>query len=247
MGKKLEIKPGDRYGRLTIVNEVEPCLDNRGRKIRRFLCKCDCGNKNFIARLPSLRNGDTTSCGCYNKEVNSKRFTKENKKYNKYDLETYDYGVGYTLKGNEFYFDKEDYNRIKDYCWFTDYKGYLVSKVVGTGSHVRMHRLILNAPKNKQVDHINGVKNDNRKENLRLVTAAENSMNKRVCKNNTSGFQGVCWNKNNNKWTAYIGFNNKHIHLGLFDDFESAVKARLDAEEKYFGEFSPNSDKFKKE
>lgn len=62
MAKRLEIKQGDRYGRLTIEKEIEP-IDKR----RMFVCKCDCGNKTTVSRN-NLRSGHTTSCGCYKKE-----------------------------------------------------------------------------------------------------------------------------------------------------------------------------------
>lgn len=78
---------------------------------------------------------------------------------------------------------------------------------------------------------------DNRKSNLRITTPLNNSRNKCKTKANTSGVTGVCWNKRNQKWHAQIGVNLKTIHLGYFNDFNDAVKARKEAEEKYFKEF----------
>ncbi len=71
MGKKLEIKTGDKYNRLTIIGEVEQQGNNR-----RFNCKCDCGNETVVF-LGNLRrnNHTTTSCGCYNKEMTRKTHT----------------------------------------------------------------------------------------------------------------------------------------------------------------------------
>jgi hypothetical protein len=68
MGKKIQINSGDKYGRLTIVKEIEPYVEPNGRKRRRFNCVCDCGNEKNIV-LPSLTRGLTNSCGCYNKEI----------------------------------------------------------------------------------------------------------------------------------------------------------------------------------
>lgn len=53
--------------------------------------------------------------------------------------------------------------------------------------------------------------------------------------NNTSGYKGVCWNKKSNKWYAQIRVNKKRIHLGSFTNIEDAIKARKEAEEKYWG------------
>ena len=89
-----------------------------------------------------------------------------------------------------------------------------------------------------QVDHINGVRDDNRWPNLRPATNAENGRNRRTQTTNTSGVPGVGWYARLGKWQAYIRVNYKHIHLGLFTEFEDAVAARRAAEVKYFGEFS---------
>ena len=59
---------------------------------------------------------------------------------------------------------------------------------------------------------------------------------------NTSGFKGVSWDKKRKRWEAYIHFKYKKIHLGLYDNIEDAVKARKQAEEKYF---APVLEKYK--
>jgi hypothetical protein len=63
-------------------------------------------------------------------------------------------------------------------------------------------------------------------------------MNKGIISNNTSGATGVIWNKRLNKWQSRITVDKKDIYLGSYNNFEDAVKARKEAEEKYFGEFS---------
>ena len=74
-------------------------------------CECSCGNpNNVIIWASSLTSGSTKSCGCFSKEMISARF----KKYNKYDLSGAA-GIGYTSKNVAFYFDKEDYDKIKNY------------------------------------------------------------------------------------------------------------------------------------
>ncbi len=83
----------------------------------------------------------------------------------------------------------------------------------------------LSLPKNLQIDHINGVKDDNRIVNLRLVTNKMNCGNKGKHKNNTSGIKGVSWNKQHEKWVAHIRHHKKRIHLGYYDDIEQARRA----------------------
>ncbi|HEI0612123.1 TPA: HNH endonuclease [Escherichia coli] len=84
-----------------------------------------------------------------------------------------------------------------------------------------------------EIDHINGIGTDNRLENLRNVDRHTNCKNTRMSKANTSGCVGVHWMKKRNKWQARIEFEGKRRHLGFFDNFEDAVKARKEAERFY--------------
>lgn len=80
------------------------------------------------------------------------------------------------------------------------------------------------------IDHINGNPVDNRIENLRSVSNAENSRNASVNINNTSGVSGVSWSKSRGKWEAYIWDKCKKINLGRYEHLEEAVAARTLAE-----------------
>jgi hypothetical protein len=84
-----------------------------------------------------------------------------------------------------------------------------------------------------QIDHINGVRDDNRWENLRSVTAHENSKNQAKPKNNTSGFIGVSYLKLNKKYAAYIRINGKKKHLGYFDNAIDAFNERKKASSEF--------------
>ena len=95
-------------------------------------------------------------------------------------------------------------------------------------------------------DHKDRNELNNRKYNLRLCTKQENSMNSSKSKNNTSGIIGVYWDKQNEKWMASIGINYKSKYLGRFINKNDAIKARLLAEIKYFGEFAPQKHLFEK-
>lgn len=89
------------------------------------------------------------------------------------------------------------------------------------------------------LDHINGIRNDNRIENLRPATKIQNGYNRQLNKNNKSGVKGVC--KQNGKWAAYIKVEKKKIHLGFFDLLEDA-KCCIDiARKKYHKEFANNA------
>ena len=221
-----------KFGRLTVIGRSENHITSSGRTLVMWKCKCDCQNECEVNSY-HLTSGNTKSCGCLQKEKASNS-GKLNKKYNAYNLSG-KYGIGYTLKNESFYFDLEDYDLIKNYCWFTD-DGYLVAKNE-KGKHIFLHRLIMNFP-DYMIDHKNGNENDCKKNNLRLCTSSKNQMNRKLNTNNTSGAKGIIWSKSHNKWRARICVNKKYIHLGLFDNFDDAVKARKEAEEKYFGEWS---------
>jgi hypothetical protein len=90
----------------------------------------------------------------------------------------------------------------------------------------------------RELDHINGIRVDNRIENLREVTHAENGRNTKRHSTNTSGVTGVYYNKINKYWVAQIRINYKTIYLGCFKDIEDAILARKAAETE-FG-FHPN-------
>lgn len=137
-----------------------------------------------------------------------------------------------TRKNQQILIDKEDFKKCKAISWCVDNRGYANggNKAIGT---VRLHRFILDVPGNKQVDHINRNKLDNRKANLRIVTNQENHFNRGLNKNNTSGTPGVYYNKNCQKWCCQITLNGKTIHSELFDDKKQAIAKRKKLKEKY--------------
>jgi len=90
-----------------------------------------------------------------------------------------------------------------------------------------------------ELDHKDRNKLNNRKENFRIATHSQNSMNKDLQSNNTSGIIGVFWNSNKNKWSSEIMLNRKKIFLGYFTNKEDAIITRLQAEKEYFKEYAP--------
>ena len=84
-----------------------------------------------------------------------------------------------------------------------------------------------------EIDHINGVSDDNKTNNLRQVTHAENAKNQKKRIDNTSGNVGVSYHKKIHRWVAYITVDFKRINLGSFSKKAEAIRARIDAESKY--------------
>lgn len=227
---------GQKFTRLTVKCRGP----NNKNGNAQWWCECDCGNQELKLIVGTrLTSGETKSCGCLQKEIASIVHSKPNR----YDLSG-EYGIGYTSQPDsygrcEFYFDKEDFDKIKNYTWSFS-NDYLRDT---KDRSIAIHQIILPTDDGYAPEHIHGAatKNDNRKSNLRTATQSQNLMNTTLRRDNTSGAKGVHWRKDTNKWTATIWVNKKCISLGCFDNFDDAVKARAQAEKKYFGEFSYNA------
>ena len=138
--------------------------------------------------------------------------------------------------------DNDDLEKCSKLTWH--YAKNKDSKYIQTrikGKMIKLHRYIMNMNNsNLVVDHINRNPLDNRKSNLRICSYKENSFNKSIRVDNTSGIPGVRFHKTNKKWRAKIKYNNLTIHLGYFEDINEALINRRVAEEILFGEYSPN-------
>lgn len=88
------------------------------------------------------------------------------------------------------------------------------------------------------LDHINGIRSDNRIENLRPATKYENICNSKFRSDNTSGVKGVNWNKIKNRWQARIFVNKKVISLGYYKDLELAELVMMEARNLYHKEYA---------
>lgn len=168
--------------------------------------------------------------------VVTKHTNNKELKYNKFIL-LKDYGIGYCINDNsEFYFDLEDFEKIKVHRW-SNHKGYIRSII--NNKDILLHRFVMNAKNGQIVDHIKHHTYDNRKSQLRITDNYGNHRNKALSKNNKSGIIGVC--KEKDKWHAYIWVNGKCKHLGRFYNKKEAIAARKEAENVYFGNFSYNN------
>jgi hypothetical protein len=239
--------------RLRVIQRAEDRFTPNGSLQVRWLCECSCEQHTQVVVVGSrLRNGTTKSCGCIEKELSIAKIkeaqyisAKTTRKYNEYTL--YDtYGIGkYSNCDDVFYFSIEDYDIIKDQCWYKSGGGYARAHIKNTNRQagsVSMHELI----GCKYYDHINRNRSDNRRENLRPATSKDNSKNLSLSKNNTSGVTGISWSKCKEKWRVYLTMDGKQLHLGYFNNKDDAIRARLKAEIKYFKEFAPQQHLFEK-
>lgn len=131
--------------------------------------------------------------------------------------------------------------REGDVAGTNDKGGYRV--IIVGGKAYKAHRLawliVHGEWPRKDIDHINGVRSDNRIANLRQANRCQNNSNARISVRNTSGLKGAHLFKG--KWKAQICVRGKKICLGTFDTRELAHIAYCDASQKYHGEYSRTS------
>jgi hypothetical protein len=128
-----------------------------------------------------------------------------------------------------------------EFTWHNGKRAGSVSKQIGyrrigiNNKHYYEHRLAWlytygYLPIN-HIDHINGIRDDNRIQNLREATYGENHQNRVKSKANSSGYMGVTSVRN--KWQAQIRINKKYVYLGVFNTPEEASQAYLKAKQQY--------------
>lgn len=194
---------GYKYGHLTVIREItEP------KHPRRFLCLCDCGNYKTVWKS-NLISGGTRSCGCIRKGVN--------KKYNNFYIKNNVAYVEASNTGNIFMVDAEEWEKIKNICWFEGANGYIQNK--SPEAVLLLHRVITDAGKGLVVDHINHNKRDNRRKNLRVCSYAENARNK---KEQPKGISKT----NNGFYTVQLKGTTQNSYRGCFKTYEEAKEAR---------------------
>lgn len=215
--KKIDLT-GKRFGRLVVVRET----DERCGSSVIWQCACDCGHASKVPST-SLITGNTKSCGCLQKEQVTN--------LNKSDISGQIYGRLTAIHPTE----------------RRDASGSIVWKCecsCGNMSHVSVGALkngstqscgclSLEVKRELGKESILKVHDFNKKNELVEGTLL-NSLNKKVGKNSKSGIKGVHWNNKRRVWVAVIIFKRKSIFLGHYSNVDDAIKARKEAEEKYF-------------
>ncbi len=216
-------------------------FSHQRKYLKYFVCEClDCGKQKTVY-IGSIISGQSKSCGCISKKENAKKI---NKKYNEFYIDEEDKKVTHVILNDnkEMLCDTEDWtDKIPELYWTINSGGYACTNI--GYHHPTFHRLIMNNKtqniQNKQIDHINGNKLDNRKSNLRICNNQENSFNKNKNKNNTSGFKGVYYDKDRKKWRGSIQVNGKKYNSPKrYNTPEEAHDWYVEQSNLLFGEFS---------
>lgn len=214
MGRRIEVKKGEKYGRLEVIKEISPWIGPKGNKARKFLCKCECGNDTDVF-LNALRSGKSKSCGCLHKE----RVTKEER-----------------LTDHPLY---KRWEKIKDRCYNPNSKAYKYYR----GKGIKMCDDWLNSENflswaeetnwNKEpgltLDRIDG-DGDYSPENCRWVNKYIQAYNKERLNVSKSGVTGVT--KIRHKWRAHLMYKGEYYLNEYYYNFEDAVLARMKAEKE---------------
>jgi len=137
--------------------------------------------------------------------------------------------------------DNADFPVLNKLTWTLSVSGkrkYAVHNFYKDGKNhlVAMHRFLLNAPKGKTIDHIDGDGLNNQRANLRVCTLAENLRNRKKPTINGYPYTGI--QPMGRKWRAIIGHKGKTIHLGMFLTPEDAARAYDAAAKRLFGKFA---------
>lgn len=221
MGRKILDLTGQKYGRLTVVKEVE-----RNGYTRRWLCKCECGNETIVTQ-PNLRNGHTTSCGCVQREKTSKSNTVD-------------------LTGRKFgrltVVERSGTAKNRKVVW-------LCKCECGNVARVQSDKLLngtttsCGCARNDAGKAVQQVLN----EEMTIDGVVVPYLTRKARSDNRSGVKGVSivTLKNGKKrYKAFIAIKGKKIYLGTFKTIEDAKEARKKAEEIYH---KPYIDKLKEE
>lgn len=206
---------GKRFNRLEVI--AFDSISKNGHS--KWLCRCDCGNE-LVKFATNLRKGHTQSCGCLQKEQTS----KAKKTHGMRNTPTY-----------------KTWCSMKERCLNENSPAYQ-----GYGSEgIKIHQPWVDSfeeflkdmgerPLGTSLDRIDP-HGDYTPENCRWVDASNQAFNKTLKVNNTSGKTGVKFDSKRNRWIATICCNYERIYLGSFVSKDLAIKARKDAEMKYFG------------
>jgi hypothetical protein len=146
-------------------------------------------------------------------------------------------GYGIVSTGEIFMFDADDFPKIKDTTWYRCNRISRAGTYVGNSLGICLHRYILDAPKNFEIDHRNNNPLDNRKHNLRVCTHQQNQCNQPLQQNNSSGVTGVSYYAPRKKYRARIKVSQHDIHLGYYATINEAVQARNIGMSCMFGDF----------
>lgn len=215
---KIKDLTGQTFGKLSVIGHDG--FNRFGESV--WLCECSCGGPFSKTRVlgSNLRRGLSASCRhCVT-----------------YTLTPEGYCIGTDSKQRAFYFDADDYEKIISHCWSVGSDGYVRTTLKDSRKKVLMHRFILDARESLEVDHVNRIRHDNRKSNLRIANRSQNACNMSIHKDSASVYKGAY--KLKNGYMSSIYHSGKAHYIGYFKTEEEAALAYNKKAIELHGEFA---------
>ena len=236
---------GRQFGRLTVIEQVDDYIKPNGAHVAMWKCQCNCANKTIkIISGTHLRQGETLSCGCLQKEMASNAIKKYNDFSDVMQDEFGEYMLCYSNPDKRFVgkIDACNYDIVSQYSWCVS-SGYFVSRI--DDKIVGMHQLLFG----EYCDHKDGDRLNNRSYNVRKASVTQNNMNVRNRRISKSGYRGVTIRENGKfraKITQKIDGKVKAFMGPTRDNAEEAYIDYLKLAAKHQGEWASVAEDFKK-
>lgn len=213
-----------QYGYWTVLSIGVPYANGSAR----YNCQCKCGLQKLVGKR-NLVDGNSTKCRLCAAAGKRNRIPKPN------DYKVLGAVTKIFVKDRVCLVDSEDYDIVKKYHWGVTLAGYI--KTYYQGQLILIHQLILPNVK-VHTDHINRIRSDNRKSNLRPASFSENMSNTGPKSTTSTGLKGVSWHKTSGYFQAKITKDYKQHWLGYYDDPILAAEAYDAAAIRLHGEFA---------
>jgi len=213
MSKHRKINIGDVFGRLTVMEDLGIQQAFPTKRHRMYRCNCMCGKQTIVAG--TLLGKLVNSCGCI-KRIFRSTIYQPGTRFGRLVIISWRGSV--RTKGHRY--------QCKCDCGKEKYAYHYNLRAGNTTSCGCLHdELFYETSKSKNLNSI--------VDGTHLGRIKSNTVNR----NNTSGFRGINWHRNNNKWYARITFQGISYSLGYHDDIKDAVKARKKSEKELFGKY----------
>ena len=224
---------GQTFGRWLVLGQAEDYIDKNGNHYAMWHCQCSCENKTEKdVDQRNLKSGASQSCGCLHREMMSENFSTHKMTDNR---------LYYIWKGMKARCYIESHNHYETY----GAKGIIVCDEWKNDFQTFYDWAIQNgydedALRNECTLERKDVNGNYSPENCCWANATVQCINQNLRKDNKTGVKGVNWDKKRNKWQAQLQINKKKVLNEHFDNFDDAVKARREAELKYFSKYLHN-------